>query len=832
MPAIYADRYREIDALLDAVLDLPPVGRRAFIENACAADQPLRDELLHLVELMGSSNRLEKPSAELAAALFRDLGAGSAEATHPDRVGPFHLVREIGRGGMGAVFLGERDDGQFQQRVAVKLIGRATNDVIVARFLEERRILAMLDHPGIARLVDGGVTEDGTPWFAMEYVEGAPIDRYCDAHRLTIEQRSELFASVCDAVQYAHQHFVVHRDLKPSNILVTDDGHLKLLDFGIAKLLDPLLSNAGSDATLAGWRALTPEYAAPEQIRGLAVSTATDVYALGVLLYLLLAGRRPYDLRDRPAIEVERLICEIDPPRPSAVVDARHRRALRGDFDVIVMQALRKDPARRYASASALRDDLDRRQRGLPIRARGDAAAYRLTKFAKRRAWPLVAAASAVALLTGATVRERALRSQAEEESRKAEQTTDFMFGLFEASENGQSLSDTTTAKQLVERGIEQARAAGVMPEERAQMLSVLGRLEMQIGSYAAARPLLTEALALRRTLYEHDHPDIANSLGELADVMFSTGDTSSIALRREQLAIRRRISGNKDVKTTDALFALAQDLHAARRAREGDSLFKEWQSTITSQPPALTPTRLKQLNLLAEASHLAGQPQRAESLGRAELSLAKQIYGDRNHQVAAALLNLALVLDDERRFTEAEAMAREAAEIMRAAYPAGNPKTATVLKIWAIELQRLSRNQEAEGPLRDALAMARRSLGDQGMEVVGIEEELSYVLTMNGHSDEALSVGQAAVDALTKKFGPTSAMVLRARVCVADALRAKGRFAEAEPMLLEAEARFQNSKGLLGAYWRSTAAALARLYDAEGKSDEAAKYRQIGRVP
>ena len=276
MRDIYADRYQEIDALLDAVLDVPADQRRAFISNACAADQPLRDELLRLVELMDSSDGfLASPPAVLAAALVQDLDGESTAGSRPSRVGPFRLVREIGRGGMGAVFLGERDDGQFEQRVAVKLIGRATSDALLARFLEERRILAMLDHPGIAHLVDGGVTEDGTPWFAMEYVDGKPIDRYCDEHQLTIEQRIALFASVCDAVQYAHQHFVVHRDLKPSNILVTDDGQLKLLDFGIAKLLDPLLTREG-ETTMTAWGALTPEYAAPEQIRGLAVTAATD----------------------------------------------------------------------------------------------------------------------------------------------------------------------------------------------------------------------------------------------------------------------------------------------------------------------------------------------------------------------------------------------------------------------------------------------------------------------------------------------------------------------------------------------------------------------------
>jgi eukaryotic-like serine/threonine-protein kinase len=264
-PTDAAERFRRADAVFDAALDLAPDQRKAYVDRACGNDAELRSAVHRLLDAdRSSSGFLAAPAVELIAPLFRHSA--------PDRVGPFRVVREIGHGGMGMVYLGERDDGQFAQRVAIKLIRESP--ALVGRFLEERRILALLEHPRIARLVDGGVTDGGMPWFAMEYVEGQSIDQYCDALRLPLPPRLELFDAVCDAVQYAHQHLVVHRDLKPSNILVTADGQLKLLDFGIAKLVDP--QGAPESAGQTAWRAMTPEYAAPEQVRGQPVSTATD----------------------------------------------------------------------------------------------------------------------------------------------------------------------------------------------------------------------------------------------------------------------------------------------------------------------------------------------------------------------------------------------------------------------------------------------------------------------------------------------------------------------------------------------------------------------------
>ena len=480
------DRFRRVDTIFDAALDLPPDEQTAFIDRECGDDEALRAEVLELVRAYHQADSLlDAPAARVAAPLL-DASAALAGPV-PERIGAFRVVREIGRGGMGRVFLGERADGEFEQRVAIKLIQHGTPGVL-RRFIEERRILALLEHPGIARLVDGGLTPSGLPYFAMELVEGEPIDRYCERRGLTLDQRLELFGRVCEAVAYAHRRLVIHRDLKPSNILVTADGQVKLLDFGIAKLLGP----APADETRTFLSAMTPEFAAPEQIRGAAVSTATDVYALGVLLYLLLTGERPYDLRGKSPAEIERIVCDDPPPRPSTQAPARRRRALRGDLDLIVMTALQKAERRRYQSPAALAEDLERFRRGEAILARPDSAGYRLGKFVGRHRVAVGLPALLVAALAGAAGREGVLRGRAEAEARKAREVEQFLVGVFDVADpNGLETPDggSVTARELLDRGARRidSSLAG-QPEVQAELRSVLGRVYTNLGLYDRPR--------------------------------------------------------------------------------------------------------------------------------------------------------------------------------------------------------------------------------------------------------------------------------------------------------------------------------------------------------
>jgi non-specific serine/threonine protein kinase/serine/threonine-protein kinase len=391
-----ADRWQRLNAVFDAAVALDARERPAYVARACAGDDALRAEVDRLVAAHEASATFiaESPAPALAARLLDD------EARAGRRVGPYRLVREIGRGGMGAVYLAEREDDAFRKRVAVKLVKRGMDtELVLRRFRDERQILASLDHPNIARLLDGGTTDDGLPYFVMEYIEGEPIDAWAASRGLTVRERLELFVQVCGAVAYAHAHLVVHRDIKPQNVLVTAEGVPKLLDFGIARLLD---ADAESVTTVIGARMLTPEYASPEQVEGRRVATAGDVYSLGVVLYELLTGRLPYRFRSRTPEDVALAVRTTEPERPSAAAaEEPLRRRLRGDLDTIVLAALRKEPERRYASVERFAADVRRHLDGRPVLAHADTPWYRASKFVRRNRASVAAAALVLLALGG-----------------------------------------------------------------------------------------------------------------------------------------------------------------------------------------------------------------------------------------------------------------------------------------------------------------------------------------------------------------------------------------------------------------------------------------------
>ncbi len=394
-----SDRFQRCEELFHSALELDGVAREAFLREACAGDVALRAEVERLLSAhVRAGDFIGSPAVARPSSW-----ADSEEPWTGRRIGPYSIVRELGRGGMGAVYLAERADGQYQQRVALKLIKRGMDTALVlARFRAERQILASLDHPNIARLLDGGSTEQGLPFFAMEYIEGDPIDTYASRAELTVEDRLRLFLQVCGAVTYAHQHLVVHRDIKPLNVLVTPEGTPKLLDFGIAKVL-----HAGGEetSTVTGMRLLTPEYASPEQVEGRHATTVSDVYALGVVLYELLTGRSPYRLRSRTPQELVEAVRTTDPERPSqAGHSEKVRRRLRGDLDTILLTALRKEPDRRYQSVEQFAADLRRHLDKMPVLARPDTFGYRAGKFVRRNRVPVAAGVAVALALLGGTI--------------------------------------------------------------------------------------------------------------------------------------------------------------------------------------------------------------------------------------------------------------------------------------------------------------------------------------------------------------------------------------------------------------------------------------------
>jgi serine/threonine-protein kinase len=599
--------WRRIKTLLDDALARPLTERSAFLDAACADAPGLRAEVASLLvahDHAEAAHALESPFAS-AASDSRD----AEEQVEGQQVGPYRLMRLLGRGGMGSVYLAERADGHYEQTVALKLIRRGLDtDDILSRFAFERQILAGLDHPNIARLHDGGMTADGRPYFAMEYVAGVPITDYCDQHRLATPQRLALFRTVCRAVQHAHQNLVVHRDLKPSNILVTGDGQVKLLDFGIAKLLSDEGFGAGPTIprTRTGARVLTPEYAAPEQVRGATVTTATDVYQLGVLLYELLTGRRPYRLPSRVQAEVARVILEEEPIRPSTAVrrtemgddeapttltpeavsrarstdPGRLRRRLAGDLDMICLTALKKEPERRYANVEALAEDVRRHLVGLPVMARPDTFGYRASRFVRRHRTSVAAAVAVVlALVVGLGVavwqgQQAAVeRDRAEAALEQAESTLDFLSTMISAGGPREGDPDMPIGTVLERAAARVDAELADKPEVARAVYTSLASVFFEMGRLDAAQATARQALALFET---ERGVDYARALHALA-MALGFDDSTDAAIRYHEAALSA-LEGVPDAEAQRAaiLNTYAHALVDATREADAEAAYQE----------------------------------------------------------------------------------------------------------------------------------------------------------------------------------------------------------------------------------------------------------------
>ena len=493
-------------------------------------------------------------------------------------IGPYRLLSEIGRGGMGSVFSAARGDGEYQQRVAIKLIRPGPGSRSMARrFRSERQILANLDHPHIARLLDGGTTGDGRPYFVMELIEGTRIDEYCDRRRSTVSERLELFEGVCSAVAYAHRNLVVHRDLKPGNILVTADGSPKLLDFGIAKLLDPAALPHTIERTRSGLAPMTPPYASPEQILGQPITTASDVYSMGVLLYKLLTGRLPFEPGGLTPLED----LAREPPRPSAAVMLpaegtaggepsvrisylrrrslqQLRRRLAGDLDNIVLKALRREPERRYSSVERLAADLRRHLDGLPVQVRGASLRYRTGKFLHRHRLVVAAASVVLALIVGSAVQITRQRNLAEQQRDRAERVSEALIDLFENLDPNETAGNGITAREILDRGVENAALElRDQPRTQAAVQTAIGKVYRNLGLYDQARQLLESSLKQRRELLGAEHLEVAESQHELAIIYNIQGNPRAEDLHQRALETRRKLLGMDHVEVARSLLDL-----------------------------------------------------------------------------------------------------------------------------------------------------------------------------------------------------------------------------------------------------------------------------------
>ena len=745
-PALWA----RVERLLDDLLELEPAERARALERLAVEQPELRGPLEALMRADSSDpGVLEAGVGPLAAGLLEAGPGDPPEESEFPQVERYRIVRFLGRGGMGTVWLAERTDGHFGRAVALKVLKRGLDsDEIRRRFLLEREILARLEHPGIARLLDGGVVQDGRPYFAMEFIEGRPLTSHADALRLDLRQRLRLFEDVCEAVSHAQHQLIVHRDLKPSNILVTAEGQVKLLDFGIAKLLAE--SDLGSESpglTRAGQVLLTPEYAAPEQLRGEPVTMATDVFALGVILYELLSGRHPFPRGSSFA----RLAGHASEPEPLAAPAARSRsraaaesasttaeaiasargtlpgplrRLLRGDLSIIVDKALRPEPGARYASAATLLEDLRRFRTGRPLHARPATLGYRARKYVRRHRVAVGAATAAfLALgigLVGTIWQARAARRQAV----RATAVTEFLSGLFEGSDPDAGVGSDPTARDLLARGAARIDSdLGGQPELQAELFRLIGRLYDKLGDYDSALPLLGRALEIRERLFPPGHPLRRESLLDLGSAHLQAMHLE-VADSLLHLAVPHFSSPTaRDSSWSTLLNNLAVLENRLGHEAEAESLYREAlrvDRSIHGDEHVEVATDLSNLTSLLTSS---GKLEEAESTGREALAMRRRLHPAGHTSIPYALHNLAFVIRKEGRIAEADSIYRECIERRRRVYPAGHPALAQTLRERASIRSQQGDYATADTLLREAAAMCARFLG---------EEHPDYALTLN----------------------------------------------------------------------------------------------------
>ena len=668
-----------LDDLFVAAAELDGSERRAFLDTECRADHELRRRI---EARLAASERAERHLEKLATKL--GLDDTSDIAFIGTTVGHYRIVRLIGRGGMGAVYLGERADEQYELEVAIKLLplGVAGPDS-ANRFLAERQILARLSHPGIARLIDGGITDDGAPYIVMEYVDGEPIDRYCDRHALPLSARIELVRQVASAVDYAHRNLIVHRDLKPGNVLVTDDGTVKLLDFGIAKILD----DESANYTVMGGAPMTPRYTSPEVLKGEPVSTAADVYALGILLYELLAGVGPYDDRDTATTAaLLRVVLDADIKPPSVMVEqaavgARPERSadkrkalvrrLRGDLDTIVMKALAADPAERYRSASDLDDDLRRTLAHEPISAHPPSLGYRLRKLVARHTTAVAFSVTAIAALIALTATAVYFAVTTAEQSRlvakerdRAEEVQGFLVDLFESAEPNATRGAELTARELLDQGAARlANELGDQPAARARLQSVIGQVYVALGLYGDARPLIEQSVDFYRTTEgadAHEHSAVLDQLAELTEI--EGHYDAALELAHEALATSRRAADEEGIARDTVRIGRIQHLkgnldEAEPNYRTGLAAYR---ALFGDSHPAVAQC-LSHLGALLEHR---GELEESEALHRQSLAIKKTLFGDSNLATIESYINLGSVLSSQRKFDEALTALNRALEL------------------------------------------------------------------------------------------------------------------------------------------------------------------------
>lgn len=778
-----SDEWLKVQQIFDAAVSLQPELRAQFLDTACAETPALRTKIEALLQV------------EMSATLDPEVGAGAQRRVGLPRigehVGPYRILEVIGRGGMGVVYRAVRDDDQYRKEVAIKVAAAGgLSPELRQRFLGERQILASLSHPNIARLLDGGATADGVPYVVMEFVDGKPIDVYCTTAGLDTRQKIVLMVQVARAVDYAHKHLVVHRDLKPENIYVIADGTPKLLDFGIAKALDPAVAGMNSSLTVDAARLMTPKYASPEQVRGEAITTATDVYQIGVLLYSLLAGRKLFQPTKGSKFsvgELERMICETPPQRPN----------VNRDLDQVILHALEKEPRLRYPSAGELADDLERYLRGFPVNARAASRIYRARKFVLRHKLAAGSGGAIVVLLLVSTMILRRQRDEAQAELRRADMVSAFLQTVFSSANPDNNQGSPPTVQQLLDHGVTSVETSlGSEPEAKADLLTTFGQTYSSLGRYDRADTLLMQALALYQRLHEEHTAKYADCLVQDSEAATRRGDfPRGIAEAREAVAISTSVSGPYSEATAHALDTLGFMLNMAGDATEAKRVNRQTIAVWEKIDGPDTPNLFAAINSLAELQAAEYKDQEAEALYRRELTILER---DPSHEsdTSDVLNRYGLLLDREGRYAQAEAMLRAGLAMRTHVFGPTHPLVGLSQDGLGTVLLDKGKLADAETYLLTALQNHLKSVGPSHRYVASDDELLGELYERTGELAKAEMFYRRSLALRKKLFGEDSAPSAAVMRNLGRLLVKEGRFNEAWPLLQQALAIAQKTDG------------------------------------
>ena len=784
------ENWEKVKELFNAATELEPDQQEAFLSNACGPNHQLLADVTSLLAAHRFASQSD-PSLQSQA---------TPEMRVPAAIGPYQLVKKLGEGGMGQVWLAEQTS-PFRRQVAIKFVRPGIfSGSLLQRFQWERQSLAMMDHPAIAKVFEGGSAPTGEPYLVMEYVPGLPITDYCDSKKLTIPERLQIFIQVCEGVQHAHQKSIVHRDLKPANILVVEvDGHPmpRVIDFGLAKTL-PLLDDETIQQTHAGGLLGTPGYMSPEQAdSGVAdVDTRTDVYSLGVILYVLLTGFLPFEMKGKPVHEVLRLLREQDPPRPSTRLETEKdtasqaaargtgpsqlRTMLKGDLNWIVMKALEKDRDRRYQAPLEMAADIRRFLNNEPIVARPVSAAYQLKKYVRRHRVGAAFAVVMVLLVAGFTlIQARQLRRTTRERDR-ADRVTEYMASMFKVSNPSEARGNTITAREILDKASGDIDSSLTQdPELQAQMMVLMSRVYMSLGLFPRSEALARQAVAIRTRVLGPEHPQTLEAMDALESVLNQERKSQEDEkLERETLAIRSRTLGNDDPNTARSMTNLAYTLQDLRRYAEAEELARQ---ALAIRRRVLGPEHqdtLVSMGDLAVSLEMTGHLDEAEKLQREALEIQLRVLGHDHPGTVTFMNRLAFTLRQEGRYPEAEQLLRESLDIERRIYGNDHPSTTSSMSDLALTLILEQRYPEAESLLREALDTQTRLLGDDHPQTLHSMERLGGTLLREGRYSEAEIVlrkrinikGQVPPKEVTWAWNELGVTLMR-----------EGRYAEAE---------------------------------------------------